>query len=43
MVDNTATPRIDIVGRGEPVHVDGTPVPLTHAHDLPLTRVHHLA
>ena len=43
MIDNTATPRIEVPGGGEPVLVDGIPVPLTHAHELPLTRRHHLA
>ncbi|MDO5711489.1 MAG: urease subunit alpha [Micrococcales bacterium] len=43
MIDNTCTPQIDIVGRVEPVLVDGVPVALTHADNLPLTRLHHLA
>ena len=43
MLFNTATPDVEIPGEPAPVRVDGREVPLHHAVDLPLTRLHHLA
>ena len=43
MLLNTATPEVEIPGEPAPVRVDGREVPLHHAVDLPLTRLHHLA
>ncbi|HEX2175819.1 MAG TPA: urease subunit alpha [Nocardioidaceae bacterium] len=42
MLANTATPTVEVCGEPHPVHVDGRPVELHHAHQLPLTRLHHL-
>ncbi len=43
MLLNTATPRVEVSGRPEPVRVDGRPVDVHRATWLPLTRAHHLA
>ena len=43
MVRNTATPRVDVPREPGPVHVDGVPVDVHRAGNLPLTRLHHLA
>lgn len=43
MLHNTARPHVEIPGEPSPVRVDGREVPLHHAVELPLTRLHHLA
>ncbi|MGY1706259.1 urease subunit alpha [Geodermatophilus sp. SYSU D00697] len=43
MVHNTATPAVAVPTGPDPVLVDGRPVPVHHATDLPLTRLHSLA
>jgi urease subunit alpha len=43
MVANSATPEVAVPTDPGPVLVDGRPVPVHHAADLPLTRLHHLA
>ena len=40
---NTLTPTVQVSPEPEPVLIDGDPVPLHHATQLPLTRAHHLA
>lgn len=42
MLFNTSTPQIDIPDGTDPVLVDGTAVPITHADVVPLSRLHHL-
>ncbi|MGY1640532.1 urease subunit alpha [Geodermatophilus sp. SYSU D00703] len=43
MVANAATPVVAVPTEPGPVLVDGRPVPVHRATDLPLTRLHHLA
>lgn len=43
MLFNTATPTVEIHPEPLPVRVDGEEIAVEHAHDLPLTRLHHLA
>jgi urease subunit alpha len=43
MVANAATPVVVVPTEPGPVLVDGRPVPVHRASDLPLTRLHHLA
>ena len=43
MVANAATPEVVVPTEPGPVLVDGRPVPIHRATDLPLTRLHHLA
>ncbi len=40
---NTATPTVEVSQSPEPVRIDGKPVPIHRATQLPLTRAHHLA
>jgi urease alpha subunit len=42
MLFNTSTPQIEIPDGTDPVLVDGTAVPITHADVVPLSRLHHL-
>jgi urease subunit alpha len=43
MIANTALPAVAVPTEPGPVLVDGRPVPVHRASDLPLTRLHHLA
>ncbi|MQA94376.1 MAG: urease subunit alpha [Streptosporangiales bacterium] len=43
MLHNTATPSVQVAPEPVPVRVDGKEIPLHHATELPLTRLHHLA
>ncbi|TCP47220.1 urease subunit alpha [Tamaricihabitans halophyticus] len=40
---NTATPRVEVPLEAGPIVVDGAEIPIQHAAELPLTRLHHLA
>ena len=43
MLRNTGTPSVEFPSEVSPVRVDGAEVPVHHARNLPLTRLHHLA